>query len=177
MFDKIVFLISLLMLSSCLANGVVWSENPSHSKPTASPGISETPSASPSLPVEPTPAPNDVDPPISEMFFKLTPETLCVGDTLDLEGRLTETDTISIFLERPNPKESMLPPLANEYILLKKLTVEAHKTFQDSLKMNENMIAIDGKTMRMKPGRYVSYLQTLDRTIYGAGSFQVNTCK
>lgn len=177
MFNKFFFWTSFLMLSSCSTNGIVWSENSPHSKPTVSPNVSETSSASPSRPVEPTPAPNDVDLPISEMFFTLAPETICVGNTLDLEGRLTTADMISIFLERPNPKESMLPPLANEHILLKKLTVEAHKTFQDSLKINENMIALDGKSMRMNPGRYIIYLQTLDRTIYGAGSFQVNTCK
>jgi hypothetical protein len=109
--------------------------------------------------------------------IEASPQSVCYGENINLRIKLGEDQNRLVYWERKGTNTGKVPPLANEYILVKELNIHKDQTLQVTFQVSKTMEDIRTKrTMTVVPGEYMIFLGTPGGDINGAGTIQVKDC-
>ena len=190
----IILYISILSLISCAVP--IQEANNNYETPTAMSSSVDKPIANktslPEMTTDPsaedkpimtaTPSPPAVIPeataaPPTGYFVKITPTTVCVGDTLTFSAYLQRSGVKSLFLEKDLNREGKVPYFAGPYVLIQRFESEKDAHINHAFTLTDPMKDADGeKTLAMQPGKYLMHLMYENTEITGVDYITVTEC-
>lgn len=142
------------------------------------------PTSTPLLNESPSPEQNPSFAPANISYLKLNTDKICYNKEIIITGKVdsniigTDKGNLSIYIEDITNSEGKVPPLRYDHILLKKLDVQSNIEFNYSFKIESVLKSFDDNTnLELKPGKYSVYIESLNNSLYGVGSFEIINCQ